>query len=646
MTRKSQSPFAPPTFLHLEDSPADAELIQAELTREWPDCRIQRVQTRQDFVAALENGGVDLILSDFSMPGFDGLSALAIASENRPDIPFIFLSGTIGEENAVEALKRGATDYVIKDRMGRLVSSIRRALDEVHGSRRRRQAEKKLREQAALLDKAQDAIYVRDLEGRILYWNRSAERIYGYSTADALGRSSPDLLLHGADSAAFLEAQQALMERGEWVGELRKINKAGQELDIMARWTLVRDESGLPANILCIETDVTERKRLEKQFFRAQRLESLGTLAGGIAHDLNNALAPILMAIELMEAKATDNDTRRMLEVLATSAKHGAALVRQILAFARGAEGGRSELQPRLIIREAARLLGETLPRSIEIQEQVPDDLACVVGDSTQFHQVLINLCVNARDAMPDGGRLTLRAENVTVDRAMVRNNPGAKRGPHVLITVADSGTGIPPEILDRIFDPFFTTKEAGKGTGLGLATVLGIVKGHGGFLQVHSRPGRGTEFRLFFPAATAASSADKPLAGIETPLGRGETVLVIDDELSVRAIAGALLEAHGYHAIVAEDGPAGVDLYRERAAEIDLVLTDMMMPGMQGAQVIAALRGINPDVCIVAMSGLVEAQRLGTTPVAGRLEFLQKPMTGVEMLRVVQQMLAKRPSR
>ena len=530
MTRKSRSPFAPPSFLHIEDSAADAELIHAELAREWPDCRVQRVQTREEFVAALAKGGVDLILSDFSMPGFDGLAALAIAGQSRPDIPFIFLSGTIGEDNAVEALKRGATDYVIKDRMGRLASSIRRALDEVQGRRRRRQAEKKLREQAALLDKAQDAIYVRDLEGRVLYWNGSAERIYGYRATEAVGRSSPDLLLHGADPAAFFEAQRQLMEKGEWAGELRKINKAGAELDIMARWTLVRDEGGTPATILCIETDVTEQKRLEKQFLRAQRLENLGTLAGGIAHDLNNALAPILMAIELMEAKATDDDTRRMLEVLATSAKHGAALVRQILAFARGAEGGRSELQPRLVIREVARLLEETLPRTIEIEVQVPKDLACILGDSTQLHQVLVNLSVNARDAMPDGGRLTLRAENVTVDGAMARNNPGAKPGPHVRITVVDTGTGIPPEALDRIFDPFFTTKEPGKGTGLGLATVLGIVKGHGGFLQMHSQVGRGTEFRLFFPVAVSAAPAERSTPGIEIPLGKGETVLVIDD--------------------------------------------------------------------------------------------------------------------
>lgn len=639
MTSHSRPPVLP-RVLHLEDDPVDAELIHATLAREWPDCRIEWVQTRDEFLAALQRKELNLVLSDFSMPGFDGLSALTLVRQHRPDLPFIFLSGTIGEDYAVEALKHGATDYVLKDRMGRLITTIRRALDEAQEHRRRRAAEQRLREQAELLDKAKDAIFVRDLGDRVLYWNRSAERIFGYTASETLGRRITELMWKGVDPAPLHQAGRILLEKGEWAGEFRLLNKAGEERDIMASWTLVRDRRGAPKTVLCIDTDVTEQKQLEKQYLRAQRLESLGILAGGIAHDLNNVLAPILMSVELLQQKATDPDARRMLEVLATSAQHGADLVRQVLAFARGTEGGRVEFQLRLIIRDVARLLGETVPRSINIEMEAPADLWFVLGDSTQLNQVLMNLCVNACDAMPNGGKLLLRAENATVDDAMARANPGAQPGPHVLVTVADTGTGIPPEILDRIFDPFFTTKEAGKGTGLGLATVLGIVKSHGGFLRVDSRVGRGATFQVYLPAVIAASVQEPPIDSMP-PFGRGEIVLVIDDEESVRVIAGALLENHGYRAILAADGAAGLEAYRGHAGEISAVLTDMMMPGMQGNEVIAGLRAINPAVRIVAMSGLLEVEKLGVIPEPGQLELLQKPMTGEKLLRVLNGILA-----
>jgi len=640
MTTQSRPPIVP-RVLHLEDNPADAELVGALLRDEWSDCHIVRVQTEEEFTAALDREACDVILSDFSLPGFNGLAALALARQRRPGVPFIFLSGTIGEENAVEALKQGAVDYVIKDRPGRLVPAIRRALGEVRESERRRAAELRLREQAELLDKAQDAIYVRDLDDRVLYWNRSAERVFGYTAAEALGRRSSDLKFRDRDPAPFFDGKRIVLEHGDWTGEFRVTNKTGQEIDVLVRWTLVRDERGAPRHILCIDTDVTEQRRLEKQYLRAQRLESLGALAGGIAHDLNNALAPILMAAELLQQRAPDAPTRRMLDILIGSAQHGAELVKQVLTFARGAEGGRAELQPRVTIRDVARLLGETLPRTITIEVRVADDLHAIRSDATQLHQVLVNLCVNARDAMPAGGRLTLGAENVEVDEAMARGIPGARPGPHVLMAVTDTGTGIPPEILDRIFDPFFTTKEPGRGTGLGLATVQAIVKSHRGFLQIHSELKRGTEFKLYFPAVVAAAAAPPRASASAMPFGQGEMILVIDDEESVRAVVRSLLEACGYRTHVVADGHSGVDVYRRRGGEIAAVATDLMMPGMQGGEVITALRAINPDVRIVAMSGLLDAEPLELKPEAGRLALLKKPMTGEELLRAVKSVLA-----
>lgn len=634
---------SPLRLLHLEDSVADAELVHVAIAAEWPECRIERVQSEQEFVAALGRNQFDLILSDFSMPGFTGMEALTLARKIQAGTPFLFLSGTIGEDNAVEALKQGATDYVIKDRMRRLMPAIRRALNEVGEQRSRLQAERQLRQQAELLDKAHDAIYVRDLEDHVLYWNRSAERIYGYSAKEVEGRRASDLGFLDWSKKSFLEIKHLLFERGEWTGEFRAAGKSKQEVEILARWTLVRDEEGIPRSILCIDTDITEQKKMETQFLRAQRLESVGMLAGGIAHDLNNVLAPILMAVGLLQQKyAADGEVKHLLDVLETSAQHGAGLIRQVLAFARGGEGERADLQPQLIIRDVIQLLAETLPRSITIETELPKDLWLVRSNSTQLSQVVMNLCVNARDAMPDGGRLFIRATNTMVKESLAAANPGAHPGPHVVITITDTGTGIPPEVADRIFDPFFTTKILGKGTGLGLSTVTGIVKSHGGFLQMRSEMGHGTEFKIYFPAVTSAGKSNGE-SEVEraAPRGKGELILIIEDEESGREVVQALLNARGYRAIVAADGPAGLEIYRQRGAEIGAVLTDMMMPGMQGPEVVRELRAINPGVRIVAMSGILDDCRQIGEETDG-LVFVQKPMTSLELVRAIQLVLPK----
>ncbi len=645
MPKYTRPPF-PPNILLVENNPADAELVRRTLEPDWPGCRIVRVETRADFVTALAEPGINLIVSDSTLAEFDGMAALALARELRPELPLIFFSGTAGKDCAAEALRQGATDFVVKDQVDRLAASVRRALEEVNEHRRRRVAEQRLRDQAELLDKAQDAIFVRDIEDRVLYWNRSAERIYGFAAGEALGRRIDDLLAPGLDPGPMVEAKRHLFEHGEWSGEIRKSHKSGRFLDIMARWTLVRDDRGGPKHILCIESDVTEQRSLQSQLLRAQRLESLGTLAGGIAHDLNNVLAPILMSLELLHLKVADPEMRRLLDVLGTSAQHGADLIRQILAFARGSEGARAEFQPRLIMRDVARLLGETLPRDITIDLQAPQDLRSIMGNATHFHQVLMNLCVNARDAMPNGGRLLLQAENVALDEGAVRSHPGAKAGEFVRVSVRDTGGGIPAEIVDRIFDPFFSTKEPGRGTGLGLSTVMGIVRSHDGFVEVATDVGVGTEFRVFLPAALTTTGATSPATAMARATGRGEVVLLIDDEESVRVIASSLLETYGYRPIVASDGMSGVELYRKRAGEIDVVVTDMIMPGMQGPEVVAAVRAINPDASIVVMSGMLDAEK-GVAPVEtlGSVVVMQKPMSGEEMLRSVRKALADRRS-
>jgi two-component system cell cycle sensor histidine kinase/response regulator CckA len=635
----------PLCFLHLEDNVPDSELVSEVILQEWPHCRIERVQTRGEFLSALRDNRLDLILSDFTMPGFNGLSALALAGQYCPETPFIFLSGTIGEDAAVEALKNGATDYVIKDRMGRLVPVIHRALQAVRESKIRRETERKLREQAELLDKARDAICVTDVEGRITYSNHSAGRLFGWAGTDVQGQPFSQLLFKLGCTSQAEVAHQTLKSADSWTGELRIPDKNGGHLVVESRWTLVRDAEGQTQSVLIINTDITEQDKLEKQFLRAQRLESIGTLAGGIAHDLNNNLTPILIAVDMLRHEITDQRLVRLLNVVDASAHHGANLIRQVLTFARGAgtESERLPVQPSLIIRDVVELIRQTLPRSISINSDAVANLHFVKGNTTQLSQVIMNLCVNARDAMPEGGQLVISAQNVVIDEMTAQANPGAQPGPHVFITIADSGCGIPPDIIDRIFDPFFTTKNQGQGTGLGLATVLGIVKAHGGFLQVKSAVAQGTEFQIYLPAIFEnTASAHKTLVTTAPVHGGGETVLVIDDEASVREIVGATLEAYGYAAILAADGHTGIDLYRRHANEIKAVLTDMMMPDMQGTQVIAALHAIKPDLPILAMSGLLEAKKLDLTLEPGRLQILQKPMDSEELLDALHTLLSQ----
>ena len=503
----------------------------------------------------------------------------------------------------------------------------------------RKRAEQQIREQAALLDQAQDAILVRDLDQNILFWNKGAEKIYGWSAQEAVGKNAGNLLFKEI-TAQFKEAGRAVVQNGEWQGEIHQTRRDGAEIIVESRWTLVRDEKGQPSSILVINTDITEKKRMEAQFLRAQRMESIGTLAGGIAHDLNNVLSPILMAIDMLQMKAVDATSKKWLDVLRTNAERGGNMVRQVLSFARGVEGERVALQPRHLIKEIVKILRETLPKSIEIAFQIPGDLWIISADATQMHQVLMNLCVNARDAMPEGGSISIKAENVFVDENYARMHLEAKPGRFVMITVADTGPGMSPEIQSRIFEPFFTTKEMTKGTGLGLSTALTIVKSHGGFINVYSELHKGSQFTLYLPAINTPGAADAATLQTDLPLGNGELILVVDDEDSIREITRGTLETFGYEVLTAADGTEALALYADKKNEIAVVLTDMVMPFMDGPATIRALQRMNPQVRIIAASGLGLGQRAGEGPLEGVSVFLNKPYSAEKLLNALAQVL------
>lgn len=502
-----------------------------------------------------------------------------------------------------------------------------------------RRAQERLREQAALLNHAQDAIMVRDLAGRILFWNRRAERIYGWTAEEAMGKDIRDLL-YAKGSSQYEQAYREVIERGEWMGELRQTTREGKEIVVEGRWTVVKNDSEGPSSILAINTDITDRKKLEAQFLRAQRMESIGTLAGGIAHDINNVLAPILMSVQMLQRKIDDESSLRMLSMLQKNAERGANMVRQLLEFARGVEGERMILQPRHLIKEIIKILRETLPKSIEVEFLLPEDLWPITGDATQVHQVLMNLCVNARDAMPHGGTITIRAENARIDQNYAEMNLDAKAGQYVAITVLDNGIGIPAHIIDKVFEPFFTTKEQGKGTGLGLSTVLAIIKSHGGFVNVYSEQGRGTQFRVYLPAADSPYLSHTREAAPELPLGHGEMVLVVDDEEAIREITRGTLESFGYKVMTAGDGTEAVALYAQNRDDVKLVLTDMVMPFMDGPSTIRALKKINPQIKIIASSGLTESGKANELLKLGVHTFLQKPYTAEKLLTAIAELI------
>lgn len=753
-------------ILHLEDNRKDRELVRETLSAEGVECEIQYAESRAEFNAAVENNHYDLILADHSLPGFDGVTALHIAREKRPETPFVFVTGSMGEERAIETMKGGATDYVLKHRLSRLSVAIRRAINEAREKRitgetveklaeserrfqlvaratndavwdwniltgdlwfssgiqnfgyslgrmegnlefwlknihpedrarvqsglhdmldsefeiwtdeyrfrcadqswayvfdrgyvmrdengkplrmvgtimditERKENEERLREQATLLDEAREAIFVCDLDLRITYWNRGAERVYGWTAKEVIGKGMIPLI--DKNSNRIAEARSKTIETGEWLGEVDRLSKAGKPLTVQGHWTLVKDERGEPKCFLIFNTDVTEKKQLENQFLRAQRMESIGILAGGIAHDLNNVLSPILMVAQLIRMKTDDPDIDEWLNTLEGSAKHGAELIRQILAFSRGVEGERVEMQVGHLIREIQKIISETFPRSITIRTDVAKDLWSIKGVATHLNQVLMNLCVNARDAMPGGGQIKISAGNVQVDEAYCALHPEARPGPYVVVSVNDTGTGIPPEVLERIYDPFFTTKEIGKGTGLGLSTVKGIIKSHHGFIHVYSEMRRGTTFKVYLPAEAAVSAEPMEKVAPKLPRGNGETILVVDDEAAVRNTTKLMLERYNYQIVTAADGAEGLALFVERRSDIRLVLTDMMMPIMDGRALIHALRKIDPSVRVIGLSGLMDSSQLEATPELRGVNLIAKPFSVEQLLTAVQGLL------
>jgi len=628
-------------IVHLEDKALDRELIAATLSAEGIIGDFTYAKTKEEFRAAMERKGVGLILCDYSVPSYSGSEALALARQSHPEVPFIFVSGTIGEERAVESVRSGATDYVLKEHLDRLSSVVRRALQETQMRLQQANSEEAMRTSERkyrhLFESLSDAAFlISEQNGKIIDTNSQAEVLLSRTRSEIIGWPECRLYPPASEIASSCGlVARACQTRGgcEAIVQMKDgtqvtVHVSASRLELHGHWV-----------VLGLFRDLTERKQLERQFLRAQRLESIGTLAGGIAHDLNNILAPILMAGPIFSQEVKSAIGQQLLATVETCARRGADLVRQLTTFAQGLDGEKGLFQSSHLFREVSEIVGETFPKAIRLKYQIPADLWLILGVPGQIHQVLLNLVVNARDAMPEGGCLTLAAENIRLDEAAPRLIPGANPGPYVMFRVSDTGAGIAPEIADQIFDPFFTTKGQ-KGTGLGLSTVLGIVKSHGGFIQFTSPPGQGTEFKVYLPANVREAAARGALPSPTLPQGHGELVLIVDDEAELRSVMQRALQTNGYRTLTAHNGAQAVALYSNQGQDISLVITDLDMPSLGGHATTAALLSMNPNVKIVVATGLVSLPDDGSAIPAGCRALLKKPCETGLFLQTVDRVL------
>lgn len=546
----------------------------------------------------------------------------------------------MGTQRTVMALRASGEEFPIEASISRTTVNNEKIFtvivrDVTESVRHRQQIE----QQSQMLDQVSDAVSVVDMDGRITFWNQAASRLFGWPADEVLGKKAYEILYRG-DPETMLQLMRETNARRSWAGELTKTTRSGKSIVVEHRRTVLRDESGATRGHLCIDIDITDRKKQERASHRSQRLESIGTLAGGIAHDLNNVLTPILMGAKLLASGRTSANRQGLLDTMVASAERGADLIKQLLAFAGGIRGERSPVCIKKLVSETRAMLEHTLPKSIQIETRVETNCPPVLGDATELSQILMNLGINARDAMPDGGTLTIEAASTLLDDTVNHYHPDAQSGPYVVLKVSDTGSGMTSEVLDRIFDPFFTTKELGKGTGLGLATVQGIVKSHGGFINVYSELGHGSKFSIYLPPAPKVDSTENVLVEPATESGFGQTVLLVDDEVFIVQMTAAVLEAAGYRVITARDGAAAISMFSRHYDEISVVLLDMMMPGLDGLQTIDQLRRIDPDVIVIACSGLRTSQRETEILERGAKVFLPKPYSEADLLRTLSQVL------
>jgi two-component system cell cycle sensor histidine kinase/response regulator CckA len=641
--------------LMIEDSSTDAKLLTQELRKLERDLEVERVETAAAMRHALDRKSWDVVISDWSMPNFSAPAALAVLRERELDLPFIIVSGTIGEETAVEAMRAGAKDFVLKDNLGRLAPAVERELRELKGRTAHRQAEEALKQSETRFRRLAESgiigVAVIDVEGGILEMNDAFIRMMGYPREDFL-----------RDAVTWLDLTPADYEPGAQHA-LEQLRTSG----VAQPWQtecLCKDGSRIPLLVgaaaldypkcIAFMVDLTEQKRAEagrlnaeqalrqseEQLRQAQKMEAVGRLAGGVAHDFNNLLSVILSYGEFLLADLPAIDPKRGdIEEIRKAAERAAGLTRQLLLFSRQQVVIARVIDVHEVLAPMENMLQRILGEDVELVLVPPKSAGRVRADPSHIEQVIMNLAVNARDAMPTGGKLTIETVNLTLDDDYTLSHLPAKAGPYVMLAVTDTGTGIDPETQARIFEPFFTTKEKGKGTGLGLSTVFGIVQQSGGHVWVHSELGHGTTFKIYLPKVEAKIDFPKGPVVFRTLFGT-ETILLVEDEEQVRAVATSVLRRHGYRVLAARDPSEALVVARDHAGKLDLLLTDVVMPQMSGPELAKRLALIRPDLKLLYMSGYTDDSIVRHGVLDAGVAYLQKPITPTLLTRKVREVL------
>jgi len=619
--------------LLLDESESDALLIERALRKGQLDPEIVRLHSERQLIDSLERQPWDVVLSEYSLQTVCALGALLLVRQLAPHLPFIIVSGAVGEDAAAAAVKAGADDFVLKDQLPRLPAAIRRGIREAETRRAWNRAERELQEREALfrsiIENVGDLIFVCDDDGTIRYESPSVQRLLGQPALDVNERNIFDRL-HPDDVESFRKALSQRTRKDQPSREFRLLHEDGEWSIVEA---IITDLKGDPevSGFICNARDITARKRAEIERHRANRLESIGSVAGGIAHDLNNLLTPIVITAEMLESPLPDRERQTLIEGLTSSANRASEVVRRLLSFARGIAPGRAKIETGELFQELERLLSFGFPRTIRRQVRLEEDIWPICGDFTQIMQVLMNLCVNARDVMPDGGLLRLEAENVYLSPFDTRYY-NVTPGPYVHIRVTDTGSGIPSKIRDRIFDPFFTTKEGERGTGLGLSTSREIIDSHGGVMRVYSEMGRGSRFSIYLPAELPQRPPERHDRPEELERGTGEWLLLVDDENSLREVVRETLQAYGYRVHAAANGAEALALHAQHRDEIRLAIIDVAMPLVDGKVTAHAIRRVDKTLPMLIQGGFVGDGREGFPEDVD--EFLEKPYTTETLLR------------
>ncbi len=632
--------------LVIEHTMADAELNLHELQRAGFLCRPHIVGTHAEFLDHLKRFQYDIVLADYRLPGWTGMEALSVLRKSGREIPFILVTGTLGEETAVECIRQGATDYVLKDHLARLPLVVSRALEEKTLRDARSFMVEALRqsESNSLFLFAHNPLpmWVFERESmQFLHVNDAALRHYGYERTEFLQMKVGDLHLPEEISSVV----RACQANPSWENKARQWRhrlKDGSMIDVEILSNPI-EYSGRSATLV-VAQDVTERRALEQQLHQAQKFEAIGQLAGGIAHDFNNVIGAILGWAELGEEQAASVDARlaTYFQKIHSQCDRVTAQVRQLLAFAR-----KQILEPRNLslnqsVQDVLSLLDKVIGKDVELHTRLAENLPIVRADPTQIEQVLINLCINSRDAMPKGGRLSIETRDVEISPEECRRNAGCQPGHFVALSVSDTVMGMDAALRNRIFEPFFTTKGTGKGTGLGLATVYGIVRQHGGFIQVESEPGHGSTFRVFLPVSESVMPVEdrSPVVNDQPVRGGTETILIAEDHEGVREMALAALESSGYQILLANDGEEALAMFAAHRDTIALVLLDVIMPRRSGPEVYAAIKDMKLDVPVVFATGYSNETAALTEMLEHGIAVLQKPYSPGMLCRCVREAL------